>query len=205
MALSSLWPRFYGCYGFWLACYVAMVCSLWQADQAWDIDRFSESICDAFYLKVDWNLVLQEHHFSMLQQETERLRTDIDKMRNESKFVTSLLNTHYGPWLHWLQWFGLWVLQFKLIAALPDGSGSSSSSLYPTSLLACHALSTLQVYDRQGNFRATFGFELRKGVRQLSCCKCSCWTRSSCYYSAYLLFVWVLAPSQVVYILADLS
>lgn len=29
----------------------------------------------------------------MLQQETERLRTDIDKMRNESKFVTSLLNS----------------------------------------------------------------------------------------------------------------
>jgi len=29
----------------------------------------------------------QEHHFSMLQQETERLRTDIDKMRNESKYA----------------------------------------------------------------------------------------------------------------------
>jgi hypothetical protein len=29
----------------------------------------------------------QEHHFSMLQQETERLRTDIDKMRNESKYM----------------------------------------------------------------------------------------------------------------------
>ncbi|KAG0621141.1 hypothetical protein M758_4G272300 [Ceratodon purpureus] len=29
----------------------------------------------------------QEHHFSMLQQELERLRTDIDKMRNESKYA----------------------------------------------------------------------------------------------------------------------
>ncbi|KAG0607346.1 hypothetical protein M758_8G021400 [Ceratodon purpureus] len=29
----------------------------------------------------------QDHHFAMLQQETERLRTDIDKMRNESKYA----------------------------------------------------------------------------------------------------------------------
>jgi hypothetical protein len=37
----------------------------------------------------------------MLQQETERLRTDIDKMRNESKLVTILLCIDYGQSFDW--------------------------------------------------------------------------------------------------------
>lgn len=30
---------------------------------------------------------MQEHHFSLLQRETEKLRNDIEKMRSELRFV----------------------------------------------------------------------------------------------------------------------
>jgi hypothetical protein len=45
-------------------------------------------------------VVMQEHHFATLQRETERLRTDIDKMRSELRyapiqFLLSVLLSHY--------------------------------------------------------------------------------------------------------------
>lgn len=46
-------------------------------------------------LSYDGNIVLmQGHHFSLLQHETEKLRNDIEKMRSELRSVL--------PWLHWL-------------------------------------------------------------------------------------------------------
>jgi len=48
----------------------------------------SELIADAALSKFKGQVQSsQEHHFAMLQQETERLRTDIDKMRNELRYA----------------------------------------------------------------------------------------------------------------------
>lgn len=50
----------------------------------------------------------------MLQQETERLRTDIDKMRSESKFVTILSCINFGPSGRLLTGFVIIVVLFLL-------------------------------------------------------------------------------------------
>lgn len=53
----------------------------------------------------------------MLQQELERLRTDIDKMRNESKFVTSLScpynRPYHGKLVLNVSFDGLTVLEYR--------------------------------------------------------------------------------------------
>ncbi len=45
-----------------------------------------ERVCQQFSA-LCWGIIMQEHHFATLQRETERLRTDIDKMRSELRSV----------------------------------------------------------------------------------------------------------------------
>ncbi|KAJ6346085.1 hypothetical protein OIU78_008675 [Salix suchowensis] len=49
----------------------------------------------------------QEHHFSLLQRETEKLRGDIDKMRNELKYVLAVVYARY------MSFFMFLMLMFK--------------------------------------------------------------------------------------------
>jgi predicted RNase H-like nuclease (RuvC/YqgF family) len=44
-----------------------------------------ERVCQQFSA-LCWGIIMQEHHFATLQRETERLRTDIDKMRSELRY-----------------------------------------------------------------------------------------------------------------------
>ncbi len=45
-----------------------------------------ERVCQQFSA-LCCGIIMQEHHFATLQRETERLRTDIDKMRSELRSV----------------------------------------------------------------------------------------------------------------------
>jgi hypothetical protein len=63
-----------------------------------DLVEIYQEVCQQLsYLALG---VMQEHHFATLQRETERLRTDIDKMRSElryapSQFLLSVLLSRY--------------------------------------------------------------------------------------------------------------
>ena len=51
-------------------------------------------------------LVMQEHHFSLLQRETEKLRGDIEKMRSEMRSAPRSINQKYSSnWINLISTF----------------------------------------------------------------------------------------------------
>lgn len=90
-------------------------------------------------------LMIQGHHFSLLQHETEKLRNDIEKMRSELRYIH----------------------QFEKLALT---NHHSCANLFCYEFYGAIIWFVMQVWDGQSHCWAAIGFEPWKGVSQEQMC-----------------------------------